>query len=126
MIETEIYQVLTGSTEVTDLVGARIYHHHLPDNFDITSNGIVFIINKDESQATLDDKDALEQHTMDIIAVDGDTIEVEAIITVLETLLNGYSDNTLRDIESTHIDPTQDAEKDRYIKRITFNIIYNN
>ena len=125
MIEREIYQVLTGSTVITDLVGSNVFHHHLPDNHPLDENAIVFIINKDEGLDSLDGKNELEYHTLDIIVVDADTIEIETIVSSLEDLLNEYDDNSIRDCECTNVSPTMDAEKDQYIKKMTFNVIYD-
>ena len=125
MIETNIYAILTGSTEVTDLVSTNIFNHHLPDNFDLDEDALVFIVNKDEGLSSLDAKDELEFHTLRIIVVGADTLEIEAVVSAVEDVLNEYSDDNVRDCTTTSISPTLDAEKDRYIKEITFNIIYN-
>lgn len=125
MIETDIYTVLTSASTITDLVGDNIFNHHLPDNFDLDNNAIVFIVNKEEGISSLQRKNELENHSLEIIVVGSDTITIENIVSEIETELSDYDDGVIRDCTVTDISPTLDAEKDRYIKKIIFNVIYS-
>ncbi len=125
MIEKNIYEILSGSTEISNIINNNIYNHHLPDNFDLEKPAIVFIINKEEGIHSLDNKNELERYTLEIIGIDNDTVELDNLISIVETVIQEFENDNIRDCTSVSITPTMDAEKGQYIKRITFNIIYS-
>jgi len=52
MIFEEIYSALSGESTITDLVGSNIFFEHLPMNFKVSDDCLVYFGNVQEAQHT--------------------------------------------------------------------------
>lgn len=123
---SKVYDLLSGITGITDIVGDDIYGFNLPDNFDTTHEAIVHTSRMEEGWNALDGDNVLEIYTLYVVIFGINTETMETLSAAVRAGIDNYSDTYFRDITFQGDIYSPDYEKDRYEKALQYRIIFDN
>jgi hypothetical protein len=127
-LQKTIYNTLTGSTDVIQFTGDRIYHKHLPNNFKVNEINTVFIINSIDSEGSFDNSNEIEIKRLDIkLNYVTSSILFDYALIIKNLILNLVnSDENIKYIEFNNDDLVYNYDYQFYNLNLSFTIHYIN
>lgn len=102
-----------------------VNYEHLPDNFDLTKDWVVYSFRVSGQSDCIDNKKNVFQNYELVVRVISDsTFKRESLSDYIVDLLNGNSYGGIKDIFFTSSSPTMDQEKAIYANSLTFDSVY--
>jgi len=125
MFLPDLIEFISADPSVMTLLTGGMYHPHLPEDFPIDKNWVVFEYSLMETMSVQGDKAAMSKYDLSIQTVSQDIIAVEAIADALKSYLIQYPNDWGIDAYLTEdSDPDFDARKKVYYKTLKYNILY--
>jgi hypothetical protein len=84
-MNAEIYQALSAYAGLTALVGGQVYHHRLPDNFDISLPYVIFLMVSNPPLNSINGENATQKARIQFDCVAPTAGAVEEIYTAVKT-----------------------------------------
>ena len=122
--ETEIYNLLSGATNVVAAATGGVYSHNLPENFDFKKPSIVLQYKTDEVIDTMGSEDVLEMYTLYVIIISQSTQTNKEIAQTVRTFFNGTGTATMRDVRYMNDLNSVDFEKGYYVKSLEYKVTF--
>lgn len=119
----DLITTLTSNATVNAWANGGIKYNHLPTNFEMNKNWIVFWFSGNNVN-TLGIKDLYEEYELTIQLVSEDIDSLVSIFDTLNTYLLDYKSDELEFILSEDSDPDFNLEKAVYYKNIKYTVLY--
>ena len=120
---TEIYTKMIGSSSINSQVKG-VYFEHLPENFDLTKNYIVYSFKKETGISTLSTADLLKNYKLYVKTITPNNNTLLSLSDTLQTYLIGVVDSSIRFVDFVSDNHSLDLEKGIYENTLEFNVLY--
>ena len=121
---TDLYYLMHNDASLNAWCNGGIHYEHLPENFEITNNWIVYSFNKVTQANCLNSPHSFTTYSIVIKIVATDTLQLELINDYTVHYLNGKSYGGFEDIVFTGDDHTLDLDKNLYMNSLSFTAQY--
>jgi hypothetical protein len=126
MIFEEIYTQLTGESTITALVGSRVYFDHLPTNYDLSNDAIVFEGYVAQAQHTISLENFGDTYTLSVKAISKTPLNTYTIGQAVKDFLKTYSSTNIKAIWFERDVALFNDEDNVYVLNLDFTVDYCN
>lgn len=122
----EISAAFVGESTITALVGTNIYHHHLPENYDITNDALLYESSIVDALHHVELLNYGDTYELRIKAVSTDNLSVYTIGQAVKDYIKTYQTTNVRSIAFERDVYVYSDEENLHVLNLDFTIDYKN
>jgi hypothetical protein len=126
MIFEELYTALSGEGTITALVGTNVYFEHLPQNYLLSSDAIVFVGYVNQAQHTIELENFGDYYTISIKAVSQTPLSTYNIGQAVKDFLKTYTSTNIKAIWFERDAQLYNEDDNVYVLNLDFTVDYCN
>lgn len=124
---SDITTLITSDTSTNSFATGGIKFEHLPVNWDLTKNWLVFSYVEAESIDTLDANHIGSSFVLEVELISPTLSEIQSLTPTLNSYLLNYRDDNIKDISISEIAENYvDTERGIFSKTLRYDVLYLN
>lgn len=122
----EMFAAFAAESTITDLVGTNIYFHHLPENYDITNDALLYESSITEALHHVELLNYGDTYEMRIKAVSTSSLSIYTIGQAVKDYIKTYETTNVRSIAFERDVYVYSDEENLHVLNLDFTIDYCN